>query len=617
MLLCFVNADAQSLKVYYVGGNVTGTVKQAKKSLQVGDVVTYDTHVSIPFEGKLELLDEKSSKRITIKTPGTGTISQLSKASGNSVAAISERYVTYVKNQMTHKGLSSKQRLSDFATVTRSVALADDEDKPKSFDDIFNEFSDNATKKFESFRDSCNQVFIEAVRKNWESMGAAPAVKKPKEQKLAPEKITINETATTNGMRQFGERVLRAGKMILDVFKEKKLESTAKPVEPIKEVKQTVEEKKYSGMPFTFFGTEMSVRLDESQRINLGNINPDRVADALTILSKKNYDNLLYDCLALKEKYNLCDWAYLLMVKEIADQFCGQGTNEASLVMGYVLYQSGYKIKVASDVASGMSSSKAHLYLLVASRHDIIDYHYWKLDGDNYYAMDDVPTSVYICKAKFPKEQDISLYVSEMKLFDNHSDATRIIRSQRYPEMEVEVSVNKGLLNFYEKYPSSTLNDDITTRWVMYAETPMNSDVKKQLYPVLKKQLEGLSEYDAVARLLNFVQTGFEYKLDDLVWGEDRVFFAEESLYYPYCDCEDRSILFTRLVRDLVGLECVLLYYPGHLASAVHFNDKVGGDRYEINDKDYVVCDATYIAANIGRQIKEFANTGATVIPIR
>ena len=34
-------------------------------------------------------------------------------------------------------------------------------------------------------------------------------------------------------------------------------------------------------------------------------------------------------------------------------------------------------------------------------------------------------------------------------------------------------------------------------------------------------------------------------------------------------NCEDRAILFTRIVRDLLGLKFILIYYPGHLASAV------------------------------------------------
>jgi len=102
---------------------------------------------------------------------------------------------------------------------------------------------------------------------------------------------------------------------------------------------------------------------------------------------------------------------------------------------------------------------------------------------------------------------------------------------------------------------------------------------------------------------------------DDKVWGHDRAFFAEESLFYPYCDCEDRSILFTRLVRDLLGLDCILIYYPGHLASAVHFTEReVNGDYIILNNIKYIVSDATYIGAPVGRTMPGMNNEKAKVI---
>lgn len=43
---------------------------------------------------------------------------------------------------------------------------------------------------------------------------------------------------------------------------------------------------------------------------------------------------------------------------------------------------------------------------------------------------------------------------------------------------------------------------------------------------------------------VEFCTNGFVYEYDDKVWGGDSAFFAEESLYYPYYDCEGRFILF-------------------------------------------------------------------------
>ena len=148
----------------------------------------------------------------------------------------------------------------------------------------------------------------------------------------------------------------------------------------------------------------------------------------------------------------------------------------------------------------------------------------------------------------------------------------------------------------------------------MYANTPLDSDVKKQLYPALYSQLEGKTYPEAADILLDFVQSAFVYEYDDKVWGGDRAFFAEESLYYPYCDCEDRSILFSRLVRDLLGLKVILVYYPGHLATAVRFDDYVKGDYINLNGERYLVCDPTYIGAPIGATMPDMDNATATVI---
>ena len=125
------------------------------------------------------------------------------------------------------------------------------------------------------------------------------------------------------------------------------------------------------------------------------------------------------------------------------------------------------------------------------------------------------------------------------------------------------------------------------------------------------------TQLEAVERLLNWVQTAFVYEYDNVVWGDDRAFFPDETLYYPYCDCEDRSILFTRLVRDLLGLKCILIYYPGHLASAVCFTDHVSGDYILVNGDKYIVCDPTYIGASVGYTMPDMDNASAKVIVLR
>lgn len=180
--------------------------------------------------------------------------------------------------------------------------------------------------------------------------------------------------------------------------------------------------------------------------------------------------------------------------------------------------------------------------------------------------------------------------------------------------MEAVARVPRRLIEFYDSYPTSALGANHLSRWAMYANTPLAGATRDELYPALAKAIEGCDELLAANKLLNWVQTGFVYEYDDKVWGHDRAFFAEESLYYPYCDCEDRSILFSRLVRDLLGLEVALVYYPGHLATAVRFSSDVRGDAMMIGGKRFIVCDPTYIGAPVGAQMPDLEYDKAEAI---
>ena len=607
---------AQDLVAYHVVGKVNIIVNGKASPLVMKAHVKPTTTVEIPYGGKLELLDEAGSKRIILKTPGRATVNALMASSDNSVSKLSSSYVAYVKKQMGNSGLVSQQRYTDFATVTRQIdSVAQDRPMPSttagktlSFQDRFNQFAGQAHTRYDNFRAECNRKYIEFVRKAWEEFDQLPAVEKPEDQRIKP--VVVPDTASTDRFLFFK----RKKRQVKKEMKADQLVNSSKPqpqpVAPIQEIPIPEEELVFADMPFTFYGTEMHVRLDETKRINLGEVTPDRVADALQYFSTKTFDNLLYDCLKIRKEKNLCDWAYLLMLKELTDQFCGAGTNEASLMLGYLYCQSGYKIRFAS--------CGKKLHLLIASPHIIYGRVSYRIDGELYYPLEDPEGPTYICKASFPKEQTLSLLINSQPVLDENNTEIRVVQSERYPEMKFEVKTNSNLMHFYDTYPTSFINGDITTRWVMYANTPMAEAVKQQIYPTLREKLKGMSQLDAVNRLLNLVQTGFTYEYDDVVWGGDRAFFAEETLHYPFCDCEDRAILFTRLVRDLLGMECALVYYPGHLAAAVHFDELPGGVYYSSREgKDFTLCDPTYIRAYVGEEMKDFQNATVNLIVLK
>ena len=117
--------------------------------------------------------------------------------------------------------------------------------------------------------------------------------------------------------------------------------------------------------------------------------------------------------------------------------------------------------------------------------------------------------------------------------------------------------------------------------------------------------------------LLDFVQYAFQYATDQDQFGYERPLFGDESFYYPKNDCEDRAILFSILVRDLVGLDVALVHWPGHLGAAVAFDEQVEGDYFLLDDQRYTVCDPTYIGAKIGMTMDVFKNTEVKLIKLK
>lgn len=144
----------------------------------------------------------------------------------------------------------------------------------------------------------------------------------------------------------------------------------------------------------------------------------------------------------------------------------------------------------------------------------------------------------------------------------------------------------------------------------------MSPYAKNQLYPVLRNAIAGKNQRTAANILLQWVQTAFDYQTDEQQFGIERPLYADESLYYPYCDCEDRAILYAIIVKELMGLDAALLLYPGHLATAVAFTEDVAGDYVEVDGRRYVVCDPTYINSSVGDSMPQFKGGSVSVVKI-
>lgn len=175
---------------------------------------------------------------------------------------------------------------------------------------------------------------------------------------------------------------------------------------------------------------------------------------------------------------------------------------------------------------------------------------------------------------------------------------------------KVEMSVNENLMDFYRDYPHVDIS--------IYANAGVDCLFTAAVGRWFRPMVEGKTNYEAVSVLLHYIQFGFEYGTDEVQFGYEKPFFCEENFYYPMNDCEDRSILFSYLVRYLLGLDVVLLEYPDHVATAVCFaGEIVDGDYIEVDGKHYVLCDPTYIGADVGMAQPAYKSVSANIVKLR
>lgn len=427
------------------------------------------------------------------------------------------------------------------------------------------------------------------------------------EENVTP--LVIDEKSGKPVVPNFGQTVNgKKPELVISVLPLPQPLPIPKPIIPVECLENNEVTEKFHS--FNFYGTEMKVRWSDDCKFHLRSTSENDVADAIQLLSRDKYDNLLHDCLQLRDKYHLGDWAYYQMLKQLSASICGKDTNEATMLMAMLYSQSGYRQRLAR--------SGDKLLQLVATQFFLYDFGYYILDGHNFYLLDGNYPQINLCEAQFKKEQEMSLVMNDSPSFMNETSEPRTISSWFYKDLKANVAVNKNLMDFYSKYPSSHFNNDFMTRWAMYANKEMQPEVREQLYPQLKTIIAGKSQKESAECILKWIQTAFKYEYDDVVWGHDRAFFPEESLYYPSCDCEDRSILYTRLIRDLLGLKCILVYYPGHLASGVCFTENIDGDYINVEGDRYIVCDPTILSGTpVGWTMRGMKNNEAKVIVLK
>ena len=356
----------------------------------------------------------------------------------------------------------------------------------------------------------------------------------------------------------------------------------------------------------SFYGVDVSLpQVDGLQQIPFGRRSSQSVADFWKAAAPLSVEPLLKAIQLRGQQGGYNDWAIMQLVRGYSIDVFPQSRDKQVLLQWFLLTRLGYRCKV------GFSDDRMHLYLPTGQM--VYEAQYLKIDNQRYFI--DLLTPGESVPNLTTYE---GVYPGANKLLELRSDHTQMdsgqwrarklnfdFRGKPYA-FTVHYDVNK--IEFLASYPQ--------TDFAFYFDSLPSQRTANELLEQLRPVVETLPQDEAVNFLLRFAQKAFDYKTDSEGFGFENYLLVEETLHYPYSDCEDRAVLFSWLARNLLDVPVIGLLYPGHVATAVLLDAPLPSARIAYGGQIYNVADPTYIGADAGMVMPQYENVAPTAIPV-
>ena len=356
----------------------------------------------------------------------------------------------------------------------------------------------------------------------------------------------------------------------------------------------TSDDSDFQTVHFDFYGVGQIVSIPkEYGTFHPKGISEQDVDQFWQLLASHNFSRIISDCNKYKVALGFNDWAILKWAQDLAKAIFPNNINsEQEIFTVFLLNQIGLQVRV--------SRVNEQLVTLFASMQNVYAKKYIVIDTAPYYLAEDIPSAsiIYTYRSGYNKSaRPLDLRISKpLRLSDGFSDI-KLAKHSSVWECDMELSISSSLIRFYNDYPQLDAK--------VYA-TVVPSDSFLNVFANIFQRASSRDNVSLINQLLSFLHLDFKYMVDQEQFGIEKPFFCEENFIYPYNDCEDRSILLSSLIHNLLGLKVVLLDYDDHMAIAVNLSENIKGDYLVLNNEKYYVCDPTYIGATVGMSIPKY-----------
>jgi hypothetical protein len=307
-------------------------------------------------------------------------------------------------------------------------------------------------------------------------------------------------------------------------------------------------------------------------------------------LSLLPYGNLVENLLAFKKEKQLDDWLFYQLIRTTAESISPKNENyhRYTLYKWFLLNQTGYSAvtRLRNDT----------LLLYVQSNENVYDIPSMLYNQEQYICLNyhDYGSNIDFKQGRF---QDIkvvaqhiaakgfSYKINRMPDFNPESYEVKPIQfayGQR--NYEFKVKVNKSINKLFNNYPS--------VEYAMQFTAPLSNATYQSLIPALKQTVAKMNQKKGVDYLMHLTRSSFAFENDASLYGKDKRFSPEQTLFSEYSDCEDRAAFFFYLVKEIYNLPMIVLSYPQHVTVAIQF-DTPQGNPIVYKGNQYSVCEPT------------------------
>lgn len=298
---------------------------------------------------------------------------------------------------------------------------------------------------------------------------------------------------------------------------------------------------------------------------------------------------------AFAAEFQMDDMAYVLFSQKVSRHFCAD-PNLAKLLQYQILKERGYKLLL------GYNSEQLTVYgYFTYSLANVAEVSY---QGQLFYDLS-FQQNLALCEEELIEYsngvQNIEINQHQAPLFN--AQQTKYQFSTEYHEKRYEFKgvLNQSLIDYYHDLPSIAFGE-------IYLNYHLSDLAYKQLIGDLKKAVSNMSGQMQLNFLLHFTQVVIPYQTDKSLHGREKFAFAEEVLGKQAGDCEDKSVLFAYLVKEVLQLPSLALVYvhQNHLNVAVAVN----GSQYNFihNNQKYIVCEPSGPGLQAGENVYDWKN---------